>query len=126
MNRKSNDLRKLYKKLKSSGIQQKEVCIIIGISNVTASSWNKLDDFKLFTVPDKSTRKPSIDLEELKIVNKANPTATNEELGLILNCSKKVVQTWRKRIGLRRKVTSKTYLEADDELKKTLQTKSLK
>jgi transposase len=126
MNRKSNDLRKLYKKLKATGMQQKEVCIIIGISNVTASSWNKLDNTELFLEPNKSTRKPSIDLEELRSINKANPIATNAELGLILNCSKKVIQTWRKRIGLRRKVTTKTYLEADDELKKTLQTKSLK
>jgi transposase len=118
MNRKGNDIRKLYKKLKQEGREQKEICSIIGISEVTTCVWNKIPDDLFLTEPNKSTRKPSIDLNQLKELNCDNPMATNEELGKILNCSKNIVQKYRQKLGFKRKVTTKTYLESDEELKK--------
>lgn len=123
MNRTSNDLRKLFLRLKNQGKGIIEIANIVGVSRQTVNNWNKViaeyGEERFLKEPSKSTRKPSIDLKLLKKYIEENPSAFNKEIAIVFNSSKNVIQKFRQRLGFNRKKFKTTYKESDPELKKS-------
>jgi Transposase len=120
MYRTSNDLRQVFLRLKKQGKGLIEISDTIGVSRQSLWTWSKMTDEELMKIGNKSTRQPSIDLENLQKYYLENPYKFDWEVGLVFGVAKSTIQKWREKLKITRKVTTKSYKEANPELKKTL------
>lgn len=120
MNRTGNDVREIYLRLKRQGIGVTTIARTIGRSRTTVYTWNNVVDQygeeKLFSVPDKSTRTPLIDLVKLELYIQDHPFKFDREIAEVFNVSDTSIGRWRKRLGITRKQVKTKYQEADTTL----------
>jgi hypothetical protein len=123
MNKTDIELRKVYLRMKKLGSSAVEIAAATGVKIRSVKDWGKLTDEEILREPDKSTRKPSFDVETLKQYINDNPFAFNKEIGEVFGKHKNTIQYWRSKLGFKRKKAKTTYREADQELKKTLKSR---
>ena len=105
--------------MNKAGFSAVLIAAAIGRNIQTVYNLRKVESVKLLVEPDKNTRKPTFDLDELKKHITDKPFAFNKEVGLVFKKSKSTIQRWRSRLGFKRKKAKTTYKEANVELKKT-------
>jgi Transposase len=123
MNKTDIELRKVYLRMKKLGSSAVEIAAATGVKIRNVYNWDKLSEEELLVEPNKSTRKPTFDIEALKQYITDNPFAFNIEIGKVFRKHKNTIQYWRSKLGFKRKKAKTTYREADDELKKTLKSR---
>jgi hypothetical protein len=95
MNRTDNQTRKVSQRMNKAGSSAMAIAAAIGKNIQTIYNLRKISDDKLLLEPNKSTRKPSFDVEALKKYIADNPFALNKEIGLVFGKSKNTIQKWR-------------------------------
>lgn len=123
MNKTDIELRKVYLRMRDSGKSTKEISVATGVFESTIRNWKNFTEEQLLFEPDKSTRKPSIDLDKLQQYLNKNPFAFHREVALVFNCSIKTIHKWKTYLGFTRKKVKTTYRESD-ESKKNYSSKS--
>lgn len=120
MNKTDIELRKVYLRMKKLGSSAVEIAAATGVKIRSVKDWANLTEEEILREPNKSTRKPTFDIEALKKYITDNPFAFNKEIGKVFGKHQNTIQYWRSKLGFKRKKAKTTYREADDELKKTL------
>jgi transposase len=125
MNKTHIELRKIFIRLNQAGKSAREIADITGVKNRNIYNWRAVlnqdnGTEKLLSEPSKYTRKPILDVVELKKYIEANPLAFNKEVAIVFGVTKSTIDRWRHKLGFKRKKAKYTYKEGDAELKKTL------
>jgi transposase len=105
--------------MNKAGFSAVEIAKLIGRSRQTVYNLKKLDEDKMFVEPDKNTRKPTFDLEDLNTYFKDNKFDFNYEIAVVFKKGKSTIHRWRHKLGFNRKKAKTTYKESDENLKKT-------
>jgi transposase len=84
MNRTDNQTRKVFQRMNKAGLSAVAIAAAIGRSIQTIYNLSKVESNKLLIEPSKNTRKPTIDLDDLKKHITDKPFEFNKEVGLIL------------------------------------------
>lgn len=118
MNKTKIEYRKVFLRMCKLGKSAKEICEVIGVKIRTIYNWKNITQEELLKEPNKSTRVPTFDINALKEYIEENPFAFNKEIAIVFGKDKNTIQSWRRKLGFKRKKAKTSYKEASEELKK--------
>ena len=124
MNKTHIEIRKIFIRLNQAGKSAREIADITEVKIRNIYNWRAVLNSdggteKLLSQPSRYTRKPIIDIVELKKYIEDNPLAFNKEVAAVFGVTKSTIDRWRHKLGFKRKKAKYTYKEGNDELKKT-------
>ena len=119
MNQTSQEVRKIFIKLKNDGISKEKLMEFTGKCRRTIENWLKLSNEELLKNANKVTNS-SKNIEKLKQIFEANATKFHKQLEDQAGLKKTKIGYWRKKLGFKRKKAQTTYKEADEVKKKNL------